>query len=89
MTATSPKPTDLPICRSISLRKRHGSLEGLLTWEIVLNTPPAKACVLAWKTEVISRLEMVNNESAPVGLRMFARKAMVGSISESKISMEH
>jgi len=46
-----------------------------------LNTPPAKAWVLAWKTDVISRFEMVNRESAPVGLKIFARNAAQPTIS--------
>lgn len=47
----------------------------LRTCETVLKTPPAKAWVLFGKTEVMTRFEMVNNASAPVGLKMFARKA--------------
>lgn len=46
-----------------------------------MNTPPAKAWVLAWKTDVISRFEMVNRESAPVGLKIFARNAAQPTIS--------
>lgn len=43
----------------------------------MLNTPPAKAWVFVWKTEVIKRFETVKSESAPVGLKTFARKAVV------------
>ena len=44
-------------------------------WLIELNTPPANACVLTGKTDVITRFEMVKSESAPAGLKAFARKA--------------
>jgi hypothetical protein len=42
-----------------------------------LKTPPAKAWLFAWKTEVIRRFETVKSESAPVGLKIFAKKAVV------------
>ena len=75
MTATRPKPTDLPICNWLVCEVSSGTGHRL-TCDTVLKTPPANAWVFAWKTEVISKFEIVNRESAPVGLKMFARKAV-------------
>ena len=44
----------------------------LPSWEMVLNTPPAKACVSAGKDDVIIRFEMVNEASAPIVFSMIA-----------------
>ena len=41
-------------------------------WLTVLKTPPARACVLPGKTDVMSRLETVKRLSAPVGLKTLA-----------------
>lgn len=42
---------------------------------IVLNTPPARACVLGGKTDVMTRFDTVNSASAPAGLKKTARNA--------------
>lgn len=47
----------------------------LPSYAIVLNTPPAKACVSAGNEDVISRFEIVNDASAPIGFRNRAGKA--------------
>ena len=39
---------------------------------MVLNTPPAKACVSAGNDEVIKRFEIVNEASAPIVFSMIA-----------------
>ncbi len=68
--------TPLPLVTELAMTALTANPTLVPIWAKVLKTPPAKPCVFAGKTDVITRFEIVKSVSAPMGVRIVTRNAM-------------
>lgn len=53
----------------LEIRATRASPNDFPIWDMVLNTPPARPCISAGKTDAMTMFETVKSESAPMELR--------------------